>query len=204
LLPLAVSTAHATLAQIFFCITVSLAVFTSRSWIEARPLSNTLAEEKGTVPLRYLCTAALVTIFLQLIIGATLRHSATWDQHLPTELILAHIGGAFAVTLTLGGAAMNTLLRHKGHSFLTRPARIALVLLVVQLLLGLAAYLTRLASPNDPQPLNPMISITVAHDACGALVFVTTIVLTLRTYKVLPATTSAIDLAARPGILGES
>ena len=194
MLPLAVSTAHATLAQLFFCVTVSLAVFTSRSWMEARPLP----EEKGTLPLRYLCTAALVTIFLQLIIGATLRHSATWDQHLPTELILVHIGGALAVTLALGSAAMNVLLRHKGHSFLTRPARLALVLLVVQLLLGLAAYLTRLASPNDPQPLNPMISITVAHVACGALVFVTTIVLTLRTYRVLPATGAPIDLAARP------
>ena len=194
LLPISVSTAHATLAQLFFCITVSLAVFTSRSWMEARPLPA----EKGTLPLRYLCTAALVTIFLQLIIGATLRHSATWDQHLPTELILAHVGGALAVTLALGSAAMSTLLRYKGHSFLTRPASVALVLLVVQLLLGLAAYLTRLASPSDPQPLNPMISITVAHVACGALVFVTTIVLTLRTYRVLPATGDAIDLAARP------
>jgi len=194
MLPLPVSTAHATLAQLFFCITVSLAVFTSRSWMEARPLT----EEKGTLPLRYLCTAALVTIFLQLIIGATLRHSATWDQHLPTELILAHIGGALAVTVALGSAAMNVLLRHKGHSFLTQPARLALVLLVVQLLLGVAAYLTRLASPNDPQPLNPMISITVAHVACGALVFVTTIVLTLRTYRVLPATSAAMELAARP------
>ncbi|HSD46896.1 MAG TPA: COX15/CtaA family protein [Pyrinomonadaceae bacterium] len=197
LLPLPVSTAHATLAQLFFCITVSIAVFTSRSWMEARPLS-TLPEEKGTVPLRYLCTAALVTIFLQLIIGATLRHSATWDQHLPTELILAHIGGALAVTIALGSAALNVLRRYKGNSFLTRPAMFALVLLVVQLFLGLAAYLTRLASPNDPQPLNPMIGITVAHVACGALVFVTTIVLTLRTYKVLPATGTAIDLAARP------
>lgn len=32
-LPLVVSAAHATLAQLFFLITVSLAVFTSRSWI---------------------------------------------------------------------------------------------------------------------------------------------------------------------------
>jgi heme a synthase len=198
MLPLPVSTAHATLAQVFFCITVSLAVFTSRSWMEARPLPEALREEKGTLPLRYLCTTALVTIFLQLIIGATLRHSATWDQHLPTELILAHIGGALAVTVALGSTAMNVLLRYKGNSFLTRPARLALVLLVVQLLLGVAAYLTRLASPNDPQPLNPMISITVAHVACGALVFVTTIVLTLRTYRVLPATAAAMDLAARP------
>jgi heme a synthase len=183
MLPLPVSTAHATLAQLFFCTTVSLAVFTSRSWMEAQPLR----EEKETLPLRHMCAAALVTIFLQLILGATLRHSATWDKHLPTELILAHIGGAFAVTLALGSAALTTLRRHKDEAFLTRPAVAALSLLVVQLFLGIAAYLTRLASPSDPQPLNPMIAITVAHVACGALVFVSTIVLTLRTFRVLPA-----------------
>src|SRR5258705_9253946 len=117
MLPLAVSTAHATLAQLFFCPTVSLAVFTSRSWMEAHPR----LEEKGSLPLRYLCTAALVTIFLQLILGATLRHSATWDQPLPTDLILAHIGGALAVLITLGTAALTALRRHRGETFLTRP-----------------------------------------------------------------------------------
>jgi cytochrome c oxidase assembly protein subunit 15 len=193
MLPLAVSSAHATLAQLFFCTTVSLAVFTSRSWIEAKPLY----EEKGILPLRYLCTGALVTIFLQLILGATLRHSATWDRHLPTELILAHIGGAVAVTLMLGAASSTVLRRHANQRFLTRPATIALVLLVVQLSLGIAAYMTRLASPGDPQPLNPMIAITVAHVACGALVFVTTIVLTLRAYRVLPAAQNE-SWAARP------
>jgi cytochrome c oxidase assembly protein subunit 15 len=201
LLPLWVSTTHATLAQLFFCITVSLAVFTSRSWIEARPLPP---EEKGILPLRYLCTAALVTILVQLVLGATLRHSATWDQHLPTELILAHIGGALAVTIALGSASLAVLRRYKGEKFLTRPAAFALTLLVVQLFLGLASYLTRLQSPTDPQPLNPMIGITVAHVACGALVFVTTIVLTLRTYRVLPAPEQAtereIKLAARPQV----
>ena len=183
MLPLAVSTAHATLAQLFFCTTVSLAVFTSRSWMQATPI----AEEKGRLPLRYLCTAALVTIFLQLVIGATLRHSATWDQHLPTQLVLTHIGGALAVTIALGTASLAALRRHTDEKFLTRPALIALLLLVVQLSLGIAAYVTRLASPSDPQPLNPMIGITVAHVACGALVFVSTIVLTLRAYRVLPA-----------------
>lgn len=194
MLPQPVSTAHATLAQLFFCTTVSLAVFTSRSWTEARPLP----EEQGTLPLRYLCTAALATIFLQLILGATLRHSAKWDAHLPTQLILAHIGGAVAVTLALGSASLTVLRRHKGQTFLTRPATIALVLLVVQLFLGVAAYLTRLASPTEPQPLHPMVGITVAHVACGALVFATTIVLTLRTYRVLPASEAAMEMAARP------
>src|SRR5918992_1044923 len=69
MLPLAVSSAHATLAQLFFCTTVALAVFTSRSWMQDRPT----IEEQGSVPVRYLCIAAAATIFLQLILGATLR-----------------------------------------------------------------------------------------------------------------------------------
>jgi len=180
-LPLIVSAAHATLAQLFFCTTVSLAVFTSRSWIADQPVM----EEQGSPAVRYICVAAAVMIFVQLILGATLRHSATWDKPLPIDLLLTHIGGAIAVTLILSTAAIIVLKRHAGNTFLTRPAKIALALLLVQLLLGGAAYITRMASPNDPQPLNPMVGITVAHVACGALVFATTIVLTLRSFKVL-------------------
>ena len=180
-LPLVVSAAHATLAQLFFCTTVSLAVFTSSSWIEDRPT----LKEQGSLAVSYVCIAAAVTIFLQLIVGATLRHSATWDKPLPTDLLLTHIGGAVAVTFLLGTAALMILRRHASETFLTRPAKLALGLLAVQLSLGIAAYFARMASPNDPQPLNPMVGITVAHVACGALVFATTIVLTLRTFKVL-------------------
>jgi cytochrome c oxidase assembly protein subunit 15 len=190
-LPLVVSAAHATLAQLFFCTTVSLAVFTSRSWLKNQPTM----EEQGTLAVRYVCIAAAATIFLQLIIGATLRHSATWDQPLPTDLLLTHIGGAIAVTVLLGTSAVLILRRHSGETFLTRPAKIALSLLAVQLFLGIAAYITRVASPNDPQPLNPMVGITVAHVACGALVFATTIVLTLRTFKVLRASATSFEFA---------
>jgi cytochrome c oxidase assembly protein subunit 15 len=189
MLPLAVSAAHATLAQLFFCTTVSLAVFTSSSWMKDRPT----VEEQGSLAVRYTCVAAAVTIFLQLIIGATLRHSATWDKPLPTDLLLTHIAGAVAVTLLLGSASLMILRRHRGETFLTRPAQIALSLLVVQLFLGVAAYLTRVASPNDPQPLNPMVGVTVAHVACGALVFATTIVLTLRAFKVLRSHASSFE-----------
>lgn len=181
MLPLVVSAAHATLAQLFFCTTVSLAVFTSSSWISDRART----EDRGSFPVRYACLAAVVTIFLQLIIGATLRHSATWDRPLPTDLLLTHVGGALTVTILVGISASLILKRHSSNAYLTRPAVIALTLLGVQLCLGLAAYITRMASPNDPQPLNPMVAITVAHVACGALVFATMIVLTLRSFKVL-------------------
>lgn len=191
MLPLAVSTAHATLAQLFFCTTVSLAVFTSPSWLAPRPT----VEEQGSVSLRYLYLAAAVTVLVQLVIGATLRHSATWDKPLPTELLLTHIGGAVVVTLMLIAASVLTLLRHPDQQFLTKPAKLVLGLLGVQLLLGLAAYLTRSASPNDPQPLNPMVAVTVAHVACGALVFAVTIVLTLRSFRVLRGRAEAFTLS---------
>jgi cytochrome c oxidase assembly protein subunit 15 len=191
-LPLAVSAAHATLAQLFFCTTVSLAVFTSQSWMIERPL----LEERPGPPLRYICSAAAATIFLQLIIGATLRHSATWDKPLPSDLLLTHIGGAIAVTLLLGSASLLVLRRYRDEPFLARPALVALMLLVVQLCLGGAAYIVRAASPNDPQPLNPMVGVTVAHVACGALVFATTIVLTLRVFKVLRPAEQGLKFSA--------
>src|ERR1043166_70808 len=52
MLPLAVSGAHATLAQLFFCTTVSLAVFTSRSWIEAPALPSDHQAMERNLPLR--------------------------------------------------------------------------------------------------------------------------------------------------------
>jgi cytochrome c oxidase assembly protein subunit 15 len=181
MLPLAVSSAHATLAQLFFCTMVSLSVFTSPGWSVPRES----IEEKGSWSLPGLLVAAAASILIQLVIGATLRHSATWDQHLPTSLLLAHLGGALVVVVVLGSAIATTLRRYSGEPYLARPGKIAAALLLLQLALGVAAYLTRLASPNAPQPRNPMVGITVAHVACGALVFAATIVLALRAFRVL-------------------
>ena len=192
MLPLAVSSAHATLAQLFFCTTVSLAVFTSPGWLENRP---TIAE-KGTVPLRYLCVGALVMILLQLVLGATLRHATTWDLPPDKELLIAHIAGAITVAVVLSSVVATVFRRHRDERFLTRPAAWALAFLCVQLVLGIAAYLARLASPNDPQPLNPMVGITVAHVACGALVFASTIILTLRAFKILRRCEVPLSLAS--------
>jgi heme a synthase len=180
-LPLAISAAHATLAQLLFCTLVSLSVFTAPGWEEKRAK----IEDQGSTSLRLVCVASAAVILVQLVLGATLRHSATWDQYLPTGLLLTHIAGAFAVTMLLGFTIITTLRRHPSETYLTKPAKIAAGLLFLQLCLGFAAYLTRQASPAGPQPRNPMVAITVAHVACGALVFATTIVLALRSFRVL-------------------
>lgn len=183
LLPLWVSTAHACLAQLFFCTMVSLSVFTAPGWQRERET----IEEGGGLSVRHLCVASFAMIFGQLALGATLRHSATWDQHLPTNLLLAHIAGAVLVTLILGYTVFTTLRRHGNNVYLSRPAKLAAIVLGLQLVLGVLTYLARRMSPDDPQPLNPMISLTVAHVACGALVLALTVVLGLRAFHLLRA-----------------
>ena len=183
LLPLWVSSAHACLAQLFFCTMVALSVFTAPGWQR----QHETIEETGGLSLRHLCVAAFAMTFAQLALGATLRHSATWDQHLPTTLLVAHITGAVLVALLLGYTIAATLRRHGRNAYLSRPAKLAAIVLVLQLVLGVLTYLARRASPYDPQPLNPMISLTVAHVACGALVLALTVILGLRAFRLLRA-----------------
>ncbi|HUI08833.1 MAG TPA: COX15/CtaA family protein [Bacteroidota bacterium] len=70
LLPTPVSVAHATLAQSFFSLTILIALVTSRTWLERSALPVPVA------PLtRALALAAAAAVFLQLVIGAWMRHS---------------------------------------------------------------------------------------------------------------------------------
>src|SRR5262245_48056360 len=123
-LPLIVSATHATLAQLFFLITVSIAVFTSKRWTDSEPLPDLV---EGP-PVRTLCVFSLAIILTQLVLGATLRHSATWDQNLPTPLLVAHICGAVVVTLMLSTTIAAVVLRFRRETYLVRPALIAALL----------------------------------------------------------------------------
>ncbi len=89
------------------------------------------------------------------------------------------------MTIVLGGTLLTVLGRYGKESYLSRPALLGSALLVLQLCLGLATYLARRASPDAPQPLKPIVNITVAHVACGALVLAIIVVLTLRVNRLL-------------------
>src|SRR5205814_2652879 len=66
-LPPAVSTAHAGLAEIFFCLTVAIALFTSSRWSEG----GAVIDDSG---LRRVATSTTALIFFQILLGATMRH----------------------------------------------------------------------------------------------------------------------------------
>ncbi len=171
-LPPAISTAHATLAQTFFCIMVSIAFFTSKSWVREPELVLSSLRPRLTS----LSMWALGAVWMQLIMGAAFRHSGI--------RLLPHIIGATVVFCMVNWLAFATLKRHGNIPRLATPARNLLVLLAIQIALGLASYVTRvLWSRGVAAPLTSMVISTVAHVACGALVLVTTVILTIQIHR---------------------
>ena len=164
---------HALIAQSFFAVVISIAVFTSRSWWATH---KTGSDDKGA-SLRALTGMTVVAVLIQLVLGAGFRHQAFG--------IVPHIVGAVIVTVLMSITVTAVVRRYGKENYLARPAKLAAVLLLVQVGLGIGAYFARLASAGDPQPLEPMISLTVAHLVVGALTLAMVITLTLRCYQVL-------------------
>jgi len=186
---------HALIAQSFFGLLVGIAVFTGRGWFERREVSTDIESPR----IRTLVIVTVAAVLTQLVLGAGFRHQAFG--------IIPHAAGAVAVTLMIAWTALTILKRHGDDRYLARPARVALLLVLLQVSLGVLAYIARmesagnsvatvgrffdsmtlgpLASMNDIQPREPMISLTAAHLAVGALTLATMVVLALRCYQAL-------------------
>src|SRR6185503_17377010 len=139
-LPLAVSVTHACLAQVFFCLTVMLAVLTGTGWSAPRA-----RHAPASLPVLTGVTTALV--FVQLVLGALMRHMGAglaipdfplaFGRIVPplvTPYITVHFAhrvGALAVTLAV--ASTVTLALRDGGGWLRRPALLAAALVVTQI-----------------------------------------------------------------------
>jgi cytochrome c oxidase assembly protein subunit 15 len=185
-LPVAVSVGHATLAQTFFCIMVSLALFTARDWRWDEPRIEDLAAPS----LRHLAVATPGAIYIQLILGAAFRHNGFG--------ILPHIVVAMVVTLLVTWMATRIFSRFSGEKRLVRAMGLLLGLVVVQVFLGIVAYVMRLASRDAPQPLPPVVNVTTAHVAVGALVLASSVLLALQIFRRV----AARQTSGAPGRLG--
>src|SRR5262249_10514861 len=79
-LPAAISTAHAGLAEVFFCLTIAIALFTSPRWITGYAVASPeIPDVRGAgvddVLLRRVATATTALIYVQILVGATMRHT---------------------------------------------------------------------------------------------------------------------------------
>jgi len=190
-LPAVISTAHAGLAEIFFCMTVAIALFTSRAWIAETAHPEPVDGRAGSLDdprLRRLATATTAIVFTQILVGATMRHTGAglaipdfplmfgglmpdhWDPKIAIHF--AHRVGALVVSLLAVASFFFIRTRHRARRELTRPAALMLGLVALQVTLGALTVLSR----RDPW-------INSVHVVCGALVLTTSLVITLRSWR---------------------
>jgi cytochrome c oxidase assembly protein subunit 15 len=198
LLPTAVSTAHAGLAQIFFCLTVAIALFTSRGWNDPR---QDLVDDRR---LRLVAAATTALIYLQILVGATMRHSEAglaipdfplvFGGLLPPEwtsqiaIHFAHRVGALVVTLAIAATAGHVWYHHPRQRQVLVPSILLVALLFTQITLGAFVIWSQ-----------KNVAVNTAHVVVGALTLATSLVVTLRCYRVrfAAAATSSIRIHRR-------
>jgi cytochrome c oxidase assembly protein subunit 15 len=185
-LPAPISIAHASLAQIVFCLTITIALATSRGW-------NRAYAQAGAVPddalLRRIAVVTTAAVYCQILIGATMRHSDAglaipdfplafghllpphWDARIAIHF--AHRTGAVIVTMLALATSGHVFYHHRRHRALVHSAALLLTLIAVQVTLGALTVL------SQKQPL-----INSLHVVTGASVLATSLVLTLRSHRV--------------------
>ena len=180
LLPAPVSTGHAALAQLFFCITVAMALFTSPGW---RQPAVDLPDDPQ---LQRLALTTTLCVYAQILIGAAMRHRGAglaipdfplafgrwvppvWNIDIAVHF--AHRVGALVVLVAIIAVVSYVRRHYRKNPALARPAAMLLLLVSVQVTLGAFVIISGL------QPI-----INTAHLVNGALVLATSVVLTLRT-----------------------
>jgi cytochrome c oxidase assembly protein subunit 15 len=185
-LPPAVSIIHASLAQAFFCITVAIAVFTSSWWHTPAAAS----EDNGSPRLATLSLWLAGVTFLQLVLGAAARHNAFG--------IAPHLVDAAAVLALAVVVARTVRRRFAGVRALRAMSKWLNSVIGAQILLGGAAWWSRLVTHDAPQPQPVAIWLTVAHTVLGAIVLASTVVFVLVSHRLLRAPEPALAASTQP------
>jgi cytochrome c oxidase assembly protein subunit 15 len=189
-LPDAISIAHAGLAQLVFCLTISIALLTSPGWKHAYARSGSPTDTRSQLlandqTLQWVAIATTVLIYLQIIVGATMRHTGAglaipdfpwafgrlvppvWSAAIAIHF--AHRVGAVLVSVLALATIGHVLYHHRHRTELRRPSLLLFGLLTAQITLGALTILS-----GRDHIINSL------HVVTGALVLATSLVLTLR------------------------
>jgi cytochrome c oxidase assembly protein subunit 15 len=186
-LPEPISIAHAGLAQIVLCITVAIALVTSRGW-HAEYRNPAGASTPDDIWLQRIARVTTAFIYVQILIGATMRHTdaglaipdfpLTFGHLLPTHwdpkiaIHFAHRIGALVVAGHIIAVSSRVFRHHWQRPELQRPAVLLLILLGLQIALGAYVVLTQ-----------KQFIINSLHVVTGAMVLATSLLLTLRAHR---------------------
>ena len=160
-LSLDLAVVHAATAQLFLALVVALAVFTSKRWLTA----NASARGAPDTRLFRWSLAILGAVWLQIVLGALLRHPGTGIHPVLAGL---HIGGAVLVAIPVGAFLYRVWEHFAASRVLLRGAWVLAGLVDLQILLGLTAWFVTLDDAGMLQPGRLQVVVNTSHAVLGA------------------------------------
>jgi cytochrome c oxidase assembly protein subunit 15 len=162
-------------------------MFTSPSWKRGLPI---IKERHETLRLPSLCALTTGVIYVQLILGALMRHTQSglaipdfplaFGRIIPpmtsshVMIHFAHRLGAVAVTTMIIWTYLRIRRHYGDHSLLRTPATVMLILVCTQVTLGAFTIWTAKS-----------VVVTTLHVATGALVLGSSVVLLIRAFTMV-------------------
>ena len=201
---------HGCVGPAFFALTVALAVLTSRRWCAAEP--PRMLEKGPAIQRLAIVTTALA--YLQLVLGSALRHMPVWAT--PADFRLALVFHLIVAALLAGHVAWLAfrLVRYaSSERALVTPGLGLLALLLLQLGLGLGTWIVKYGWPTGwlPAWLAPQGQLdyvvvaegrlqawlTTLHVATGSLILAASLLVAMRSLRLVRGTRSTTGQLAR-------
>ncbi len=190
---------HGCTGPLFFAAIVALATVTSRWWIACGTGKRSLAVPSAA-RVRRLAVSTAALAYGQIVVGSFLRHIPDERSYLVSYIVVwFHVFVAVALVTHIALLAIRIGRGFRGEGLLVRPALLLVGLVLAQLGLGAAAYVTHYGIP----PLlsgyswaagytivakSPwQIHLTTAHVLVGSLILGTAVALALRCGRLLQA-----------------
>ena len=179
---------HGCVGPAFFAFTVALALVTSRRWQQAQVRGGRAASA-----IERLALVTTVLAFGQLVLGSQLRHLPAGAGPGDFRMVLFfHLAVAAALWVHIMALAGRAWYSCRSEDWLVRPAFGLLVMIVAQLALGAATWVTKYGWPGwmssfdfaaryVPVADGPAQAwITTAHVAAGSLILGTSLLVAMR------------------------
>lgn len=162
---------HGAFAQAFVGLLAVLALVTSRGWLApVDPVSD-----PDLLDLRRWALATTACLYLQVVLGTLVTHRSLW--------VHAHVLVAVVISAAVVRLGMWIAPRRQALPELAGPMAVLRAAWLVQLGLGLGAYVARFHAATIPTGPALALWLPVAHRLVASLMLITGLILTLRLYR---------------------
>lgn len=184
---------HGCTGPLFFMLTVAMVVFTSRGWRDSESLRDNSAAKKLS-RLAWLCTGLA---YLQLMVGAVVRHSPHILSETAAQLFQIAVYFHIILAVALMGHVLSLAWRCVRSKLQSRGGLVLMFLVFMQIGLGISSWLVKYGMPawatstfgefvwvNRADDFFQSAIIT-SHMATGSLILATGLVISLRVARQL-------------------